>query len=205
MSLVFAPTGLRFVGTLGNNPFSGGTTAYPLTTNNTVALAMGDPVALVAGSITKVAATPVSGTLSANTPVGFVLGFEYNNPLTPQSNFTCSQILPANAISSLGFTNVVVLVADAPDARFAIQANGSVTTALGLGATIALGFTAADTLMKTSRVYADFATLSQSATTLALKITGFVKDQDNAPGDANTKLICKWNSAVHYYSVSGTH
>lgn len=206
MSSTYQPTGLRLVGTAANGPYEGGVTAYPLTTNNTAKLAVGDIVALVAGSIAPIAAAPVSGTLSANTPVGVIVGFKYTDPINPGRALVTSQILAANAISNLGYVNVVVYVADGVGERFTVQANGPVVAA-DLGGTIApAGFGAADLLTRTSRVYADVATIDVSSTsTKALRIVGFDKDVANSAGDSYTKLIVSWNRAVHYFDQAGAH
>jgi hypothetical protein len=203
MSLVYQPTGLRLAGARSSEPWHGATTIYPLTSNNTVALAVGDPVALVAGSIVPVTANPASGTVSANTPIGVVMGFEYTDNVN-RRYFVCSQILVANAITSALYTNVQVLVADAPNERFVIQANGPITAAdLGLNIDMG-GFNADDLVNRTSRVFAVAADVATTAT-LPLRIVGFDKDPSNTPGDAFTKIWVSWNAGVQGFAQAGTH
>lgn len=203
MSAVNQPVGLQLTGKRSNDFYQGGLTRYALTTNNTVAIAKGDPVALVGGSIVAVAANPASGTLSANTPIGVVVGFEYQDP---NRGFVCKPLLVANAVSSSLFTAITVLVSDDVIARYVIQANGSVTAAQ-VGATINMGgFNADSTLFNVSRVYADTATLQQNNTsnTKALRIIGIDPQVGNAPGDAFTLIQVCWNSGVHAFTFAGT-
>lgn len=202
MSATSQPTGLRPIGRLANTPYEGGTTQYSLTTNNTNAVAIGDFVALVGGSITVPTTNPASATLSANTPIGVVMGFEYQDPAR---GFVCSQLLKANAISSLGFTAIKVIVADDAGARFVIQANGSVTQA-NIGSAINMGgFNSDDLVVKTSRIFADTGTISATTNTLSLKIVAIDPTTDNAVGDAFTKIWVKWNAGVHYDTFSAAH
>lgn len=201
MSATYQPTGLQLQGKRNNDVFSGELTQYPLTTNNTVVISKGDSVGLVGGSIVPVTANPASGTLSANTPIGVVVGFEYQSKAL---GFRTSSQLPANAVSNGNITQITVLVADNPLARFCIQANGSIP-ASALGGTIGMGgFGADDTTYGVSRVYADTATLSASATQ-PLRIVGFDHTVLDLPGDAFTNLYVSWNSATHYYSQAAAH
>lgn len=202
MSSLYQPTGLQMQGVRANAPYQGAITRYNLTTNNTVAIAKGDPVALVTGSITAVAANPASGTLSANTPIGVVVGFEYQDP---NRGFVCTPLLVANAVSSALLTNITVLVADEPTERFQIQCNGPVASSF-VGGTVQMGgFNADSAQFKVSRVFADSATLSTATGTQALRILQIDPGTDNAPGDAFTRIWVTWNNAVHYLSQAGSH
>ena len=203
MSLVYQPTGLRMQGERANATFAGGTTLYPLTTNNTSAIAVGDVVAFVAGSITLPAANAAAGTVGANTPIGVVLGFEYTDNVNRRP-FVCSQILAANAISSALYTNVRVLVADNPSARFLVQANGPVTLAQ-VGSNIDLGgFASADLVARTSRIFAVAADIAFTAT-LPVRILSIDADPTNVAGDAFTKIWVSWNANTHSFSQAGSH
>jgi hypothetical protein len=202
MSLVYQPVGLRLAGARANEPWHGATTLYPLTTNNTNSIAVGDPVALVGGSITVPTANAAAGTVSANTPIGVALGFQYTDNIN-RRYFVTSQILAANAISSLGYTNIQVFVADSPNERFVVQANGPVTAA-HLGYNIDLGgFNSDDLVNRTSRVYA-VAADAATTSTLPLRIVGFDHDPSNTPGDAYTKIWVSWNAGVHAFAQGGT-
>lgn len=203
MSLVYQPTGLRLAGARASEPWQGSTTLYPLTTNNTVALAVGDPVALVGGSIVPCTANAAAGTVSANTPIGVVMGFNYTDNVN-RRYFVASQILASGAITSLGYTNVQVLVADSPNERFVVQANGPITAAdLGLNVDLG-GFNADDLVNRTSRVYA-VAADAATTSTLPLRIVGFDHDPSNVPGDAYTKIWVSWNANTHGFAQAGTH
>lgn len=201
MSTLFQPTGLQLQGKRNNDVYSGEITQYPLTTNNTVVISKGDSVGLVAGSVVAVTANPASGTLSANTPIGVVIGFTYQSKAL---GFRTSSHLPVNAISGGDISQVLVFVADNPFARFCIQANGSIA-ASALGGTIGMGgFGADDVTYGVSRVYADVATLSATATQ-PFRIVGFDHTVLDVPGDAFTNLYVSWNSATHYYSQAAAH
>lgn len=217
MSLVFQPTGLRVVGNRSSNaPYEGGTTLLPLTTNNANPIGIGDPVALIGGSIVNLAANPVAGTLSTNTVIGVVAGFQFVPPTSGILAFLTSQVLPANAITA-GYTNVFVQIFDDPAAKFTVAANGVITLAQ-IGATIGLaGFGTADTqYKKTSLVYADTATILQnSGATNPLRIVGIDHSLDNIspgvggayavlPGDVYTKVYVSWTPGSHAYSFAGT-
>jgi len=203
MSLVYNPTGLRLAGARSSEPWHGATTLYPLTTNNTNAIAVGDPVALVAGSITVPTANAASGTVSANTPIGVAMGFQYTDNVN-RRYFVNSQILAANAITNLLYTNVFVLVADSPVERFVVQANGPVAaSALGLNIDLG-GFNSDDLVNRTSRVFA-VAADAATTSTLPLRIVGFDHDPSNVPGDAFTKIWVSWNSGTHSFSQAGSH
>jgi hypothetical protein len=162
---------------------------------------MGDPVALINGSIQSTAASPVAGTLSANTPIGIFMGVSYIDPVR---GFVNSQVLKAGAVTA-GYTNILVKVCDDPTALFEIQAEGTVP-ASAVGSTVALkNFNAADMVVKTSRVEADHATLSKSSTsTAALRIHKIDPGVGNTAGDTYTRLIVRWNNGVHAYSFAGT-
>lgn len=200
--LTYQPTGLQLQGNRGNDTYEGGFTTYPLTTNNTVSIAKGDPVALVGGSIVPLTANPAAGTLSANSPIGVVIGFEYNGSDRP---LNISAFLAANAVSNGVLKNIRVKVFDIQFARFTIQANGSIPLS-AMGQTINMGgFNADSTLFKVSRVFADSSTLLTTGGTNALRIVGFDGDTQNAPGDTYTQILVSWNANVHYYAFAGAH
>lgn len=196
MSATLAPTGLRPVRKLSAGYMSGGFSEFPLTTDNAAALAIGDPVALNAGTISSVAATPTT-TRSVNSPIGVFMGASYIDPVT---GFHNTPYLPANSVTA-GHQNIKVYVCDDPNMLFEVQADGTVAAA-DLGKAIALtGFGSADAAAKTSRVKADHATISNlAAATSAMKIHGFVGTPDNAPGDAFTRILVRWNAGVHQYA-----
>ena len=203
MSLVYQPTGLRMQGERSNATYQGGTTLYPLTTNNTNAMGVGDVVALVAGSITLPSTNAASGTVGANTPIGVAVGFQYTDSVGRRP-FVNSQVLPAGAITTLLYTNVFVEVADAPAGRFLVQANGPVSNAqVGLNVDLG-GFASADLSARTSRIFAVAADIA-TTNTLPLRILAIDKDPTNVAGDAFTKILVSWNASTHSFSQAGSH
>jgi hypothetical protein len=174
-------------------------TQYPLTTNNTQAIAMGDLVAFVAGSIVKVAASPTT-TLSANTPIGVFQGVTYTDTI---GHFHPSEFLPANAVTA-GITNILVFVQDDPNATFEVQADGTIPASALMNAAALLGFASTDSVVKSSRVVLDHTSLStSSSSTAAVKIMKFVTDPNNAAGDTYTRVVVKWNQGVHLFQIAG--
>jgi hypothetical protein len=198
MSKTLAPTGLRPAGKIaGVN--QGSFTQYPLTTNNTQALAIGDLVAFVNGSIVPVTASPTT-TLSANTPIGVFVGVSYIDSL---GHFHPSEVLMANAVTT-GLTNILVFVQDDPNALFEVQADGTIPASALMSDAALLGFANTDVFTKTSRVVLDHTSLSKSSSAVsAVKIMKFVSDPTNASGDAFTRVIVKWNAGVHLFQNAG--
>lgn len=207
MSAIFQPTGLRIQRGDSASAYAGGYQQYALTTNNTLAIFEGDTVGLVGGSVVAVTANAVAGTLSANTPVGVVMGFVYQDPNTPGRALVNSQYLPANAVSSLGYTSIFALVADDPNAKFVVQANGPVTQAqIGGAATlVTASYNTGSLPNKTSRLALDASSIVETTNTLLFKIVGFDKNTDTAAGDAFTKVIVRWNAGAHYWSQVNAH
>lgn len=179
MSLVLQPNGLLPQGYNQEGSYEGGFSTYQLTTNNTVAIARGDLVGLVAGSIVPLTANPTPGTLSANSILGVAMGFNYIAPAGQPAPFHNSQILPANAVTA-GYTNISVMVVSVSGRNFEVQANGVVTFAqIGSGINMN-GWGAASQPFKQSGIYADVSTLNQtSGNTTAWKIYQIAHDQDN--------------------------
>jgi hypothetical protein len=190
-------------GERSNAAYQGSTTLYPLTSNNTNAMGVGDVVALVAGSITLPAANAAAGTVGANTPIGVAVGFQYTDSVGRRP-FVNSQVLPAGAITTLLYTNVFVEVADAPAGRFLVQANGPVSNAqVGLNVDLG-GFASADLTARTSRIFAVAADIA-TTNTLPLRILAIDKDLTNVAGDAFTKIWVSWNANTHSFSQAGSH
>ena len=201
MSATYQPTGFQSNGVRGNAPYEAGITRYNLTTNNTYIMGKGDAVSIAAGSIVSLTAAPAAGTLSANTPIGVVIGFEYQSP---SRGLVCSDILQASAVSAGMFTNIQVLVNDEINSRFVLQYNGSITAAM-VGTTCSFaGFNAADANFKVSRMYGT-GQAGSGTTTNPLRILGIAPTLNNAAGDAYTQILVSWNSATHYFSQAGSN
>lgn len=201
MSATFTPNGMRPVGRL-DGPVTGQIREFDVTADNASLMAVGEPVALVGGTIVSLAASPTT-TFSANTPIGVFEGCSYVDEIR---GFVNSPTLPANAVTA-GLKRIKASI-DMGRNLFSIQANGPVAQTK-IGADI--GFTAAslNTGTRTSRyskVSADTGTLNQtSGGVAALKIVGFERYPDNVAGDAYTRLLVEWNAGVHALDQAGAH
>jgi hypothetical protein len=197
MSQVAGPYGLRVKKMLGDLPFSGGMHSLFLTANQTTGFFFGDPIGLVAGQPTPLAASP---TTTTNSPIGIFMGCEYIDPVR---GFVNSQYLPANAYSN-GATKIKIKIADSPDLVMQVQADGAITLSqIGLNA--ALGnFGAGSTVTGDSKVTL-VATSVATTATLAVRIYDFPYEASpspgasNQPGDPYTDVLVVWNFSVHRY------
>ena len=202
MSTLASPYGLQPVIRTGSTYDNGGYTTFPVTTNNSAVIGMGDPVAMIGGSIVSISASPTT-TFSANTPVGVFMGVSYQDPAL---GFVNRAFLPANAVSN-GLMNIQVKVADEPGYIFRAQANGPVA-ANKLGATVAIkasSLNSASVFTGQSAVSLDASTVGFSgSSTNAFKIVGFVTQPNDAPGDNFTDVYVRWNAGIHAYSQAGS-
>jgi hypothetical protein len=194
MSATAAPYGLIPVAKLGSGYMTGGGYEYPMPTNSSNGIYIGDAVTLNSGSISRMAATPTT-TLSANTPIGIFLGCRYVD-LNGQKQFAA--YLPANAVTN-GYTNLFVDVADDPDLLFQIQADGTVAQS-NIGLNAGLNGFAAPTIVAGANP-ASGVTLASgtiaTTSTLAVRIVKVL-----TPTDAYSDVICTWNWGVHRYRIS---
>jgi hypothetical protein len=205
MAQVAGPYGLRVIKMLGDLPFSGGMHTYPLTANQTLGFFFGDPVGLINGQPTPLTASPTT-TLSANTPIGVMMGAEYQDP---KWGFVNSQFLPPNAIAA-GATKVRLKIADAPDLVMAIQANGSVTLdKIGMNAAMVAPFAAGVLWSGNSTVALDASSVAATAT-LPLRIYDFVYNASpspgasSKPGDPYTDVLVVWTmGAQRFWNPGG--
>lgn len=203
MSANATPYGLKPVGVIGSNAFTGGTTrAFRLTADNSVALFVNGPCTMIAGAVNGVGASGTAGTPSANLALGVVTGIQYTDPVLKYTLFT--QYLPVNSVSA-GYTNIIVFVNDDPDALFQIQAAGAVTQA-AIGWNAALTFASA-TVPGNVTTGLSSVTLGTPANTdnLMVRIVDIVNQSSlqggflSTPGDAHTDVIVKWNFGAHIY------
>ncbi len=189
MSQLASPYGFRPIGVLGQEVNTNGFSEFPLSTNNTAAITVGDPVAFVAGSVTAVVAAPAAGTLSVNSPIGIAWGFTY---VDASGRIWEAPYLPVNSVSALGFTRVTVKVIDDPDALMYIQPDGTLPTiSLGRNATFG-NFGTTKTQSTISLAVASVATTA----TLPLQIHRI----DN-PGDPFPDVVVAWNWGAHAYRL----
>lgn len=204
MSAITSPYGLRVVKCIGDRPFSGGMHSYPLTLNRAQGFFFGDPVGLIAGSPIPLVASPTT-TLSANNPIGIMMGCEYQDPVR---GFVNAQFLPANAVNN-GATKIKLKIADDPMLVMAVQADGPIQLAqIGLNAGLK-NFTSGSVATGDSLVQLDSASATPgTAATLAVKIYDFVykaapsPGASSTPGDAFTDVLVIWNAGVHRFMVS---
>lgn len=203
MSQVSSPYGLRVTKVLGDLPFSGGMMTYPLTVNNTSGLFFGDPVGLIGGQPVAIAATPTTA-LSANTPVGVMMGASWQDPIR---GFVNAQYLPPNALNN-GATNIMIKIADWPYLVFAVQATGPVLlNQIGMNAALT-NFAAGSLTTGNSQVQLLASSIAGTAT-LAVKIYSFVNTPTpspgagSQPGDPFTDCLVIWNAGVHRWMNGG--
>jgi hypothetical protein len=197
MSQIFAPYGFRPVSVLGQEYNTNGFSEYPLTTDNGVAIAVGDPVALIAGSITTSLANPAAGSISINTPVGIAWGFTYVDSM---GKVWETPYLPASAVVGLGFKSITVKVVDDPNATMYLCPNAPSplpATALGSNA----GFTnyGVSGTKTQSTIALDVASLALGGT-LPLRVLRI-----DRPEDAYPDVLVKWNWGTHGYQQGGSH
>lgn len=195
MAATAAPYGLRPVKMLGGRYNTNALREIKMTTNSSSGIFTGDLVSVVLGQPAAATATPTT-TASANTPVGVCVGVRFTDPVMKQEQH--AQYLPANAVN-LGYTNIFIKVVDDPDMLFMVQADGSVAlSAIGRNAALNNFGGSTTTGVSTVRMSATVATTA----TLAVRVVDILTDGQNAPGDAYTNVIVKFNAGVHAYNNS---
>ena len=199
MSQIAGPYGLRPVKLLGDLPYSAGMHTYPLTANQVKGFFFGDPVGLIAGQPTPLAATPTT-TLSANSPIGVFMGASWQDPIR---GFVNAQYLPANVITG-GATKVQLKICDATNLVMVVQADGPVPVSnIGMNAALQ-NFAAGSTVTGDSTVSLVSASIAVTAT-LAVRIYDFVYNAapspgaSSMPGDPFTDVLVLWNFGVHRF------
>lgn len=210
MSQVAGPYGLRPVKHIGETPWAGpGIHSFPLTANQPSGFFYGDPVGLVAGQPTPLAASPLAiaspgSAPNANNPIGIFVGCSYQDPIR---GFVNSQFLPANAIGG-GATKVMLKIADNPELVMQIQADGPVLlNQIGMNAALVGPFAAGSLQTGDSVVALGHSTIAATGT-LALAIYDFVYNAapspgaSSMPGDPFTDVLVRWNFGVHRYRIS---
>jgi hypothetical protein len=172
---------------------------YPLTANQVKGFFFGDPVGLIAGQPTPLAATPTT-TLSANSPIGVFMGAEWQDPIR---GFVNAQYLPANVITG-GATKVKLKICDATNLVMVVQADGPVPISnIGMNAALQ-NFAAGSTVTGDSTVSLVSASIAVTAT-LAVRIYDFVYNAapspgaSSMPGDPFTDVLVLWNFGVHRF------
>jgi len=202
MSQIAGPYGLRVVKLIGDLPFSAGMHTYPLTANQVKGFFFGDPVGLVAGQPTPLAASPTTA-ISANTPIGIFYGAEWMDPVR---GFVNAQYFPANGITS-GATKVKLKIMDYPWVVMAVQADASVAVNnIGMNAALQ-NFAAGSVTTGDSTVSLQTTSIAATAT-LAVRIYDFIYNAapspgaSSMPGDPFTDVLVVWNWGVHRFQNS---
>jgi hypothetical protein len=188
---------------LGDLPFSGGMHTYPLTASNAGAFYFGDPVGLQAGQPVALTATPAPPATylaapTANNPIGIFMGCSYQDP---KFGFVNAQFLPANAIG-LGYTQIMLKIADWPYLVMQVQANGPVTIdKIGMNAALVGPYGGGTPAIGNSVVAVNAASVGAAAA--AVTIYDFVytaapaPGSSSQPGDPFTDLLVTWCPGVH--------
>lgn len=190
MSQIFAPYGFRPVSVLGQEYNTNGISEYPVTTDPSADITVGDPVALIGGSVTAITATPTS-TMGANTPVGIFWGCTY---IDSMGKIWEAPYLPRTAISALGFTRVTAKVIDDDRATMYLCPNGTLpANPIGKNA----GITNFGTTKTQSTIALDIASVATAAT-LAVRILRIDRVDDPYPD-----VLVKWNFGVHAFTQGG--
>lgn len=184
-------TGFRPVKHATGDSYNGQFNMYFIPSSDATAVGIGDLVKL-AGSADTAANYPTVARLAANTDVavGVVVGFMPN----PDNLNT-----PANSLRSAS-TDRYVLVADEPGMILEGQADATFTAA-GVGLNYGVTFTAPSATTGTSGMQVGVSTGATTAT-LPLQVLGVV-NRPNNDLTANTKLLCRLNSAAYQAGVAG--
>lgn len=203
MAQTASPYGLKPINLIGGLPYAGSTREFKLSTNNALAMHVGDVIQLTsAGNPQPLADTITVGTTAG--VVGVCAGFRFVNPSTKQSMW--GQYLPANAITA-GYTEVYVYVVDDPNAVFQVQGSeafGSLTNggagAVGKNAALGnFGGSAVTGLSTINVVVGTDGALLANTATLAVRVIGVVPGTEN---DAFPELLVKFNGAAHSYNFT---
>lgn len=192
---VAGPYGFRPIGILGGEYNTNAVSEYPLTVNNALAISVGDPVAFIAGSIAASNNAPAN-VLSANTPVGIAWGFSYVDSM---GKFWETPYLPAGAVTSLAYTQILVKVVNDPGALMYIQPLGPLPTATPvLGQNVSYKNWGSSGQKNMSTIGLDQTSIAVAAT-LPLRIIRIDNPADNYPD-----VVVVWNFGVHAYQIGGT-
>jgi hypothetical protein len=177
------PNGLRPVKHLNGSPYNGQANKYYIASGDGTATFIGDLVKLAGSASADGYPTVVQGTAGA-AAVGVVVGFaaDPTNLNTPQYR----------AASTARY----VLVADAPDLIFEIQADdvGTTLAVTDVGLTCDVVVAAGSTTTGASGMELDSSDAATAPTTANCRIMGFVDRADNEIGVANQKVLVMINN-----------
>jgi hypothetical protein len=198
MANVNRPNGLTPVGYLNGADWDGRGRIYCIPAATTAVMAVGDPVALVAGADSSYG-LPCIGIGSAGNPaVGVLLALSTNpRGLGPYVDPTALNTILHRTVAA-STTDWYALVADDPHIVFEIQEAGTGTTfavtAANKNCNFAIGTPAAPGWL--SKTYADNGTAANTTATMNLKLLGLKQSIDNAPGQYQ-RWWCLLNNHVY--------
>ena len=191
---VSAPYGLKPVGLIGGEVYSGSTRMFKIASAYGTAIGNGDLVKIASdGTVQK-----DTGTATA-TPVGVFVGCSYTNPTTNQKIFT--QNWTASTVAS----DAVAYVVDDPNALFKIAFVSSGTTITTTGVTrancVGMNGTLVQNAVNAATGNSTVALSATTATTNTLPIRIIDVVPDTALGaDAFVEVIVKINAGMHQYN-----
>lgn len=191
---VSAPYGLKPVGLVGGEVYSGSTRMFKIASAYGTAIGNGDLVKIASdGTVQK-----DTGTATA-TPVGVFVGCSYTNPSTNQKIFV------QNWAASTVAADAVAYVVDDPNALFkmAFVSSGTTVTTTGVSRANCVGMngTLVQNAVNTATGNSAVALSATTATTNTLPIRIIDVVPDTALGaDAFVEVIVKINAGMHQYN-----
>lgn len=188
MGVALNPYGMYVRRTVGNRRNNSSCTTFPVTVTEPGALYYGNPVALVAGSLEALTATPTNAG-SANSPVGIFQGCSWED----KGGVHYSPFLP-NGIVASGAKFIRGMVCDDPDLVFMIQADGTLDLT-AVGKTAALVNPGAG---NASTGRGQCALGAASAALTATQAFRIIRVLD--PGSPFPDVLVQWNHNVHQYT-----
>jgi len=182
MAATAAPYGLRPVNLIGGQPYSGSTRLIKIANAYAANIFYGQPVTINSAGV--VVAETGTTAVATTGVIGVFVGCTYTDPNLKYKVF--KQYWPTGTVA----TDALAYVVDDPDVVMQAQAGGAIAQT-DLGANIALGTSAGDTL--SGNATTPLGTSAATTVTLPLRIVGFVDAPDSVIGDAYTDVLVKWN------------
>ena len=182
MAATAAPYGLRPVNLIGGQPYSGSTRLIKIANAYAANIFYGQPVTINSSGV--VVAETGTTAVATTGVIGVFVGCTYTDPNLKYKVF--KQYWPTGTVA----TDALAYVVDDPDVVMQAQAGGAIAQT-DLGANIALGTSAGDTL--SGNATTPLGTSAATTVTLPLRIVGFVDAPDSVIGDAYTDVLVKWN------------
>jgi hypothetical protein len=208
MANVSRVNGFKPVKHLNGSPYNGQANIYEVPAGEAIPVFIGDLVKLSDAAATasypavesvSTATTAVTG-IAAVPIVGAVVGI-INNKLDVDGAITTGSVSLDIPIYRPASTKQFVLVADAPDLIFEVEATASVALAsIGLNADVGADAQVAGGGNGTSPQRVS-TTAPDTTATRPLQIVGMSKRVDNEPASANNKVLVRINT--HQYGAAG--